>query len=110
MQTGLKARITLIVMLTLLWLATQGNIAWATDSPDLDWRSGPPTGPQNPPTSSFFEGVSEELKNFCNGGEPEVTQPVQQAQGITPEAAGPFRVSPSKPSLPTSSWFEELRR
>jgi hypothetical protein len=72
--------------------------------------------PALPPTSSFFDGLSEEVQLFGNvgGGEPEVNQPVQQAQGTPPEAsagtsseaAGPFRVSPSKPSSPTSSWFE----
>jgi len=71
------------------------------------FHSAPPCQSQNDsPTSSFFEGVSDELKHYGNCGEPEVNQPVQQARGITPEAGGPFRVSPSKPSLPTSSWFE----
>lgn len=60
----------------------------------------------NPPSSSFFEGVSEELDHFCHCAEPEVTQPIQQAQGITQETAVPFRVSPSSPSSPSPSWFE----
>lgn len=62
----------------------------------------------NPPSSSFFEGVSEELGLFCHCAEPEVTQPIQhqQAQGITQEANVPFRVSPSSPSSPSPSWFE----
>lgn len=36
--------------------------------------SGPYSCPPNPPTSSFFEGVSEEQNHFCYGGEPEVNQ------------------------------------
>ena len=43
------------------------------------------------PTSSFFEGLSDQIKLFYGQGEPEVTQPVQE------EAGGQF-IGPHAPS------------
>lgn len=53
-------------------------------SPVSDGRIIPYSSPSS---SDFFAGVSEELHHFWHVEEPEVNQPVQQAQGMTPEAA-----------------------
>ena len=61
---------------------------WA--SPTVIWRR--PSGHWLwSPTSSFFEGLSDQINLFYGQGEPEVTQPVQE------EAGGQF-IGPHAPS------------
>lgn len=65
------------------------------------FQIGPSSSPNHSPASSFFEGVTDELKTYFKDLGEEVTQPINERENtLTPDAAGPSHEGGNDPQIP----------